>query len=449
MGGLVIRGCGVVTMNAAREQIPSGDIYIDGGRFVHVGPELPSVPEAAEVIDGRGKVAIPGFVNTHHHLFESMLRGMSPNENVIGWLGGSVFPSSPHFRPEDMYWAVRLSLAECVESGVTTTIDWAFNLHSVEHAAATLEAIQHSRARVHFAYGPSTAKGWGDFDIRLKDFDEVRRRHFPNGPEAGRVRLWMGLGGPELQQDEGPFRQELEVARQYGLPLHIHVRENAAAEPKDCVEVLERLGVLGPQLLMAHAIHLRDGDLDRVARTGTKISYNALSNMRLASGVCRVVELRERGVDVSLGLDGSSTNDNNDYFALMRAAVGLQRARWLRGDCVSVDEILEMATMGGARCLGQEGEIGSLEKGKRADVVLINPQTLNFTPLNNFVAQLVLCGQPRNIDTVIVDGEVLKHGGELLGVDVGELMTKCQAAARNILQKAGLRQEHFSPAPPS
>ena len=436
MAGILIRDCGIVTMNPAREQFSGGDIHIEGGRLTHVGSRLASIPEGAEVIDGRDKVAIPGFVNSHHHFFQSLLRGLSYNENVIEWAQSCIFAASPHIEPEHLYWAARLTVAECVESGVTTSIDWSYCLHTLEHAVATFEGMRDSRARVHFAYGPSVAEGFGDFDLRLKDFEEMRSRYFGNGRDIDRIRLWMALGGPELQEEER-VREEVAVATGHGLSLHIHVRENEAFEPKNTVEILERCGALGPQLLMAHAIHLSDSDLDRVARTGTKVNYSALSNMRLASGICRVVEMRQRGIDVSLGVDGSASNDNNDFFALMRAALGLQRARWLRGDCVTVHDILEMATIGGARCLGQETEIGSLEKGKRADVVLIDPQTLNFMPLNNFVAQLVLCGQPRNVDTVIVDGQVLKRKGELVGVDVGELLAKSSKAAQTITQKAG------------
>ena len=444
MAKLIIRGCSMVTMNAARDEIENGDIHIKDGRFTHVGSPLSSVPTGTEVIDGRGKVAIPGLVNTHHHLFQSMLRGLSYNQNVIEWVQSCIFPASPHARPQDLYNAVRLSLAECLESGVTTTIDWAYYLHSLEHGLATFEAMRESGVRVHFGYGPSAAKGWGDFDIRLKDFEEIRHRFFATGEHAGRMRLWMALGGPELSQEEGRIREEVQVAKQHGCSLHIHVRENEAGEPKNCVEVLERCGALGPQLVMAHAVHLSDSDLDRVQRSGAKVSYNALSNMRLASGICRVVEMRQRGIDVSLGVDGSASNDNADYFALMRAALGLQRVRWQRGDSVTVHDIVEMATLGGAQCLGQEAEIGSLEKGKRADVVLIDPQTLNFMPLNNFVPQLVLCAQPRNVDTVIVEGQVLKRKGKLVGVDVGELMAKCQESARYITRKAGFTLENIS-----
>jgi 5-methylthioadenosine/S-adenosylhomocysteine deaminase len=154
--------------------------------------------------------------------------------------------------------------------------------------------------------------------------------------------------------------------------------------------------------------------------------------MRLGSGICRVVELRRAGVDVALGLDGSASNDNNDYFALMRSAIGLQRARHLSADCLPVDDLLRMATVGGARALG-DAEVGMLVPGMKADLILIDPGTLNFTPLNDFVGQLIFCGQPRNVDTVIVDGRVLKRGGELVGVDREELMSKCRAAARRLL----------------
>ena len=270
--------------------------------------------------------------------------------------------------------------------------------------------------------------------------EQKRARYFGGARTAGRLTLWTGLGGP-LFQPEDRVREEVEHSQALGLPIHMHAIENQAQEPKDALEILDRCGAMGPQLLLAHAIYLRDSDLDLVARTNTKISYNPLSNMRAGGGICRVVEMRAQGIDMSLGIDGSVANDNSDFFTLMRAGLGLQRAHWMRADCLSVDDIVEMATIGGARGLGQEDDTGSLEAGKRADVVLSDPDSVNFLPLNNSVLQLVFCGQPRNVDTVIVDGQVLKHKGEFVGVDLGELLAKSEEAARAIIDKAGLKRD--------
>lgn len=438
MAGLVIRGCGIVTMNPARELIGSGDIHVENGRLVHVGPPLASLPAGAEVIDGRGKVAIPGLISCHHHLFQCLLRGFSPNTDLLEWLAGCILPTTPHFRPEDLYWGARLNLAECLESGVTTTVDWSYNLHSLEHGEATLEGIRDSGARVAFAYGPSLINEC--FDVDLKNIETMQARHFGGGRESGRVTLWAGLGGPNFQPMER-VREEFECVRKWGLPIHIHLGENRRQEPKNAVELLDRIGGLGPDLLLAHAIHFIDGDLPALARSGTKISYNVLSNMRVASGICRVVEMRKLGIDVALGIDGAAANDNNDYFALMRASVGVQRLQWMTGDCVTVDDIMEMATLGGAKALGMEREIGSLEKGKRADVVLIDPHSLNFKPLNNFVTQLIFCAQPRNVDTVLVDGRVVKRKGEMVGIDVEDLLAKCETSTRYLIDKGGLTRD--------
>jgi 5-methylthioadenosine/S-adenosylhomocysteine deaminase len=431
MAGILIRSCAILTMNPAEESFPSGDILIDGSRLVSVGPPCAQIPEETEVIDGRGKIAMPGFVNGHHHLFQSLVRGLAPNARLPNWLAGCILLVGPHLTPEDLHWAARLSLVECIESGVTSTIDWAFNLHSAAHAAATLDAALASGMRVHFAYGPSIARGWGDFDIRRDDFEQIRARYFDRRADAGALRLWLGLGGPELQEEKS-FRDEFELARRYGLHVHIHLREVETMGPDDAVERLRGWGLLGPDLLLAHAVHLRDQDLGMLAESGTKVSYNPLSNMRLGSGVCRVVELRRAGVDIALGLDGSASNDNNDYFALMRSAIGLQRAVHRSADCITVADLLRMATVEGARALGDD-RIGMLAPGMKADLILIDPGTLNFTPLNDFAAQLVFCGQPRNVDTVIVDGRVLKRGGELVGVDRDEIMAKCRAAAGRLL----------------
>lgn len=441
-----IQDCGILTMNEARDELSRGDILIENGRLVHVGAAIEPPPQNAEVIDGAGKLAMPGFVSAHHHLFQTLLRGFSPDQDLRGWLMTCIGPTSPHFEPEDLYWGARLTLAECIESGVTSIVDWSFNLHSAEHGAAVFEAMRDGGARVHFAYGPSMAKGFGDFDLRVKDFEAIRSRFFADPPTCDRITLWAGLGGPELQEP-ARFREEVDLARRYGHRIHIHVREHEDFEPRNAVEKLDEWGVLGPDLLLAHAIHLQNGDVERLAKSKTKVSYNALSNMRLADGICPVVELRERGVEVGLGLDGSASNDNNDYFALLRAAIGLQRAHWRKADCITVGDILDMATRVGARCVGQEAEVGSLETGKRADVILIDPRSLNFAPLNHFTAQLVFSAQPRNVDTVIIDGCILKRKRELVGVDTAELGAKCQAISRRLTERAGIRRREIVARP--
>ncbi|MGH7905190.1 MAG: amidohydrolase family protein [Candidatus Binataceae bacterium] len=424
-------------MNPAVEIFSSGDIYIEDDRII-AAEDAVSIPPAStpEVIDGRGKIAIPGFISAHHHLFQSLLRGLQPNSRLPEWLSGCILPIGPRLSPDDLYWAVRLSLAECIESGVTSIVDWAYNLHSAEHAAATLTAMRDSGARVHFAYGPSMAKGWGDFDVRLGEFEQIRADYFGGRNQDGRIRLWLGLGGPELQ-DEGAFREQFAYARRQQLHVHMHLRELELLEPKDAVARLDRWGLLGPDLLLAHAVDLREDDPEILAQSGTKVSYNPLSNMRLGHGICRAVELRQHGVGVALGLDGAASNDNNDYFTLMRAALGLQRARLLRADCITPDDILQMATAEGAGCLGDDGA-GIIAPGKKADLLLIDPNTLNLTPLNNFVAQLVFCAQPRNVDTVIIDGCILKRDGGLVNTDIDEIMARCRIISRRLLTEAGV-----------
>ncbi|MGH7905406.1 MAG: amidohydrolase family protein [Candidatus Binataceae bacterium] len=438
MGKIIIRGCAIMTMNRARECFSGGEIWIDGNQLTYVGAQPPDMaaPAEAEVIDGREKVALPGFINAHHHLFMTLLRGLSPDSRLPQWLASCIRPAGPHLRPEDLYLAARLGLAECVDSGVTSTMDWASNLHTTEHAAAILEAMRDSGARVHFAYGPSSARGMWDYELHVNEFEEIRARYFANGDWAGRIRLWAGLGGPE-NRAENLFREEFSLARQYGLGVHIHLREIAGQPPDNIVERMEKWGVLGPHLLLAHAIHLDDGELDLLGRTGTRVSYNALSNMRLGSGICRVVEMRRRQIGVALGLDGSACNDNSDFFALMRAGLGLQRARHERADCLTVTDILSMATADGAHCLGDD-DVGVLEAGKKADLILLDCDACNFAPVNDFVSQTVLCGQPRNVDTVIVDGRILKRRGELQGIDMNQLIGKCREASKRLLSEAGL-----------
>jgi 5-methylthioadenosine/S-adenosylhomocysteine deaminase len=223
-----------------------------------------------------------------------------------------------------------------------------------------------------------------------------------------------------------------KLAREWGVKLHVHLLENRAQRDEKVFEVLREADALGPNLLGAHGIHLTDEEIDTLAAHDVRLLHNPLSNMRLASGVMRLPELKRAGVQVGLGIDGG-TNDTSDMFDNMRAALGLQRIRSLQARVFpTVVDALRMATMDGAKLLDMFDRIGSLTPGKKADLIIIDPAGVNFAPRFDWISQVVFNGQPANVQWVFVNGQVLKRKGKLVGVDPRAIVEAAQKATDRI-----------------
>lgn len=222
------------------------------------------------------------------------------------------------------------------------------------------------------------------------------------------------------------------LAAELGVKLHVHLLENIAQRQDDAIKGLVLANAMGPDLLGAHAIHLLDEEITLLGQRDVRVAHNPLSNMRLASGIIRLPALHQAGVKVGLGLDGG-TNDTSDMFNTMRVAVGLQRATSLQASVFpTVSDVLRMATLGGAEVLDMAARIGSLTPGKQADVLILDPGSANFAPRLNWINQLVFNGQPANVDWVFVDGQPLKSGGRVVGVDPAPIIEATEVAARRI-----------------
>jgi len=423
----LLRGAALVlTMDPALGEgelglLRGADVLLDGGRIARVGRGLD--PAGARVIDVAGRIVMPGLVDAHNHLWQSLIRGCGAGQDVNGWLGQCVFPLFGfRFTRADAYAAVRLAALDLVSSGVTTTVEWAAGF-GPEYVRGSLQALDDSGLRFAFSYfGSADPAVIGD--IRL-----VKATLVDPNPRAS-----LQIGGQPSPFP--PFLDDLvassRLAKDLGVKLHVHLLENVAQRQEGQVQVLELAGAIAPNLLAAHAIHLTDGEIDALGRNGVGALHCPLSNMRLASGVMRLARLRQAGVELGLGLDGG-TNDTSDPFNNLRAAVGLQRATSLDpGAFPGVSEALRLATVGGARALGLSGEIGSLTPGKKADVVVLDPRAPNFAPLFGEVSQIVFNAQPANVEWVFVDGRALKERGRLVGVQEARIIEAAQEVSDRV-----------------
>lgn len=413
----------VLTMDPALGTLEDADVLIDGDRIAAVGTGLAA--SGARVIDGRGKIVLPGFVDLHTHLWQSLIRGCATDKELGGWLGGCVLPlqGSP-VNGADAYAGARLSTLDAISTGVTTVTDWshAFN---PDFARGNLRALTDSKQRFVFAFMAGTAE-WIAPEVRRVKQDVIDRNPLAH----------LQIGTHPANWNVANVEAAEQLAKELDVPLNVHLLESKADPATDQMGVLRRAGALRPGLLANHVVHATDAELDELAAYDVRIAHNPLSNMRLASGVAKVPDMKARDIKVGIGLDGG-TNDTSDMFNDMRAAVGLQRAQSADPSRYPTPaDVLRMATLGGAEALGLEQEIGSLTPGKKADLQVINAQALNFAPRVDWASQLVFNTQPVNVQWVFVNGVALKKDGKVVG-DTQGVLADAQAAADRVRKYLG------------
>ncbi|MDX2391277.1 amidohydrolase family protein [Streptomyces sp. DK15] len=412
----------VLTMDPALGEGPLGavegaDLLMRGGAVAAVGRRL-AVPAGTRVIDASDRLLLPGFVDVHTHLWQSSMRGGCAGRDLFGWLAECNRPTFSRIPAADMYRFVRLAALDSVQSGVTTLVDWVDAL-PYDTTEQYVRALAESGVRFTYAMFQAEAQAGLLSRVKKELIDPLPLASAQVATHAARAL-------------EGLNRVHWEIAQELGVMLNSHVLERAEQRADDPVGVLTRMGAFGPRLLMNHAIHLTDDEVAAVAAHDVRAAHCPLSNMRLASGIMRLPDLGRRAVKVGLGQDGG-TNDSSDFFALMKSAIGLQRARSLDASVFpQVQDVLRAATLGGAEAIGMADRVGSLTPGKRADVLVLDPGTLNFAPRFDRIGQIVFNGRPENVEAVFVDGRPLKLDGRLVDVDTERVVREAEAAAARL-----------------
>ncbi|UQA93302.1 amidohydrolase family protein [Streptomyces halobius] len=393
------------------------DVLMRDGAIAAVGRGL-TVPPGARVVDVAGKLVLPGFVDLHNHLWQCSIRGGCATQDVYGWLTGCNRPTLPEIDPQDMYRFVHLAALDVLQTGVTTVVDW---VHPIPYDTTERYVRALDDAGLRFVY--AMAQNAADRDLVLRAEKEL----LDPLPMAS---LQVAVHAEMSTVDE--LRLLHETARELGVMLNSHVLESRDDCEQEQIRALRTVGAFGPELLMDHAVHLTDDEIALTGEHGVRVAHCPLSNMRLASGIAPLPALHRHGVRTGLGHDGG-TNDTSDMFALMKAAVGLQRARHEDATVYpTIPAVLRMATLTAAECLGMADRIGSLTPGKRADVIVLDPGTLNFAPRFDWTSQIVLNGQPANVSYVFVDGRLRKARGELVHVDTARVVREAERAAAHL-----------------
>jgi cytosine/adenosine deaminase-related metal-dependent hydrolase len=449
----VIEGCAIATVDAAGTEYRDGHLVIEGERIVAVGDGPAPDDREATRIDGTGHLATPGLVNCHHHLYQWATRGLAQQATLFEWLV-ELYPVWALIDDETCWAAARAGLAALARSGCSASTDHHYvfprdagDLLEVEIGAAASIGLRFHPCRGSMDLGRSDGGLPPDEVVENRDVilaaSEAAISRFHDPAPGAMVRIALAPCSP-FSVSRGLMTDAAELARRRGVRLHTHLAETIDEEVfcqehfgMRPVDYVEELGWLGGDVWLAHCVHVNDAEITRFRATGTGVAHCPNSNARLGTGIAPVAGLVGAGVAVGLGVDGAASNEDGGLASEMRAA--LQFARLAGGpQALTAREALARATIDGARCLGRDDELGSLEAGKLADIALWRLDGLDGAGIEDPVAALVL-GATQAVELLLVGGRPVVQGGELRTADQAEVATEIARASRRLSAKAGAR----------
>src|SRR5258706_15463436 len=437
---ILIKGGTIVTMDG-NDSIVRGDLLIREGNIAEIGESIAA--GAAEVIEAHGCAVLPGFVQTHLHLCQTLFRGAADDLSLIDWLKKRVWPMEAAHTPVSIRAAARLAIAELIKGGTTC----ALTMETVRHTEEVLRVVEETGFRA------TVGKCMMDKGEGVPD--ELNEQTTESIQESlDLIDKWHGRGNGRVRCCFAPrfaisctrelLAQVSDLARKHQVLIHTHASENR----KECemveaesgqrnVTYLDSLGISGAHVVLAHCVHLDIEEMELLMRTKTNVAHCPSSNLKLGSGLARVAEMLARRIPVSLGADGAACNNRLDMFTEMRTAALLQKLAH-GPEVLPAGRALRMATIDGARAMGLEKEIGSLEAGKRADLIVVNLDGLHSTPRGDIVSTLIYSAVAADVRTTIIDGQLVMREGELLTMNEASVIEEANREAMSLTQRAGI-----------
>jgi 5-methylthioadenosine/S-adenosylhomocysteine deaminase len=436
---------GVVTMDEQLRQFNHGAILIRDDRIVKIGPSQELLEEAEpewEKVDLRGRWVLPGLVNSHVHLSQQLGRGLGDDVNLLTWLHERIWPYESNMTEEDSYISSLLTGIEQIRSGVTAFAEPGGQYVNGMGRAVTELGIRGILARSTMDMGEGLPEKWNESTDRALDIQVANIERW-NGKADGRIRVWFGLRTVFNNSNDLLVRTK-QLADQYGVGIHMHVAEvkeevefAQATRGATTVTLLNQLGVLDRNLLAVHTVWLTDEEIQMFADHDVKVSHNPAAAMRVL-GFARVPEMLKKGICVSIGTDGAPSNNRMTLIDEMWLTSLIHKGRLLDPTAVKAQEILAMVTRQGARALLWDDQIGSLEAGKKADLVVINPNTATMLPMHDPIANMVTSMRTENVERVMCDGKWLFQEGKVLCVDEAAVIEEAKWRAVAIAKRAGI-----------
>ncbi|MGI5911994.1 MAG: amidohydrolase [Syntrophomonadaceae bacterium] len=426
---ILLKNIGLLSMIENKAYLEDAYMVIEGQFIKVIGQGTPPAGEYDKVINGQNRVVLPGFINCHTHAAMTLLRGYADDMPLMDWLQNKIWPFEAKLTADDIYWGTMLAIAEMIKSGTVCFADMYFFMD------AAAQAVERSGIRAVLSRG---MVGVGpEHELAFSESREMIDKW--HGACNGRINCMLGPHAP-YTCPPGYLKRVIRLSDELGVGLHIHIAETRG-EFEDIqriygntpVKHLDSLGLFERRVLAAHCVHLNHEDIEILAAKQVGVAHNPESNMKLASGICPVKTMLDKGIIVGLGTDGASSNNNLDMIQEMRSAAYLQKVNMMDPTVIPAWQALEMATINGARVLGLENEIGQLKPGFKADMIIISFREPNLLPVHDPVANIVYSAQAADVETVIVDGNILMEDRIIKVFDEEEVLSQVQKCARRIV----------------
>ena len=439
---LLVQNATVVTMNARREVLRGVDILVEGGRIARIGRAFKPAREIHQTLDATDRVVIPGLIHGHLHACQTLFRNRADGLELLDWLRERIWPLEAAHDEASMRTSADLTFAELIRSGATAALD----MGTVRHTEIIFEAARDAGFRLTGGKAMMDAGQAVPAHLRETTSDSLAQ-------SLRLFRTWHGAADGRLRYAFAPrfalsctgelLHEVASLARELGVRVHTHASENQTEcdlvrrrTGMDNVEYLHSAGISGPQVTLAHCVWLTSREHRLLAETGTVVCHCPSSNLKLASGIAKIPELLAEGVNICLGADGAACNNNLDMFLEMRLAALIHKPR-LGPHTMPAEQVLALATVGGARALGLEAEIGSIEPGKRADLAVLDLSGPHATPEGDDVfGRIVYSGRAEDVRDVVIDGRLVMRNRELLTLDAAAITARARTHAARVADRA-------------
>lgn len=432
--GMIIENILAVLPEGADDVIRETTLYIEGDKITGIG-DKPAGFTADKVIDGTDKLVIPGLVNCHTHSYMSFMRNVADDLSFMDWLFGTIDPIEQQMTDEDTYWGANLAIIEMMKSGTTCFNDMQMNIHQ------TTRAVRESGMRAVICRGLVGSGNDEAGQMRLRQAYEERDA----AKDCDRLTFKLGPHAP-YTCDDAFLKIVAAEAKKENMGIHVHLSESESEisqiqEKYGCtpIALAEKCGIFDVPAIAAHCVQVTDEDIAILKRKNVSVVTNPASNMKLGNGFAPIAKMLDAGVNVCLGTDGAASNNCLNMFHELSLLTLIHKGTGKTPQCVSAKEGFRIATINGAKALGLEEEIGSIEVGKKADLAILDLNTPSLTPRNNLIAGLSYSANGSEVDTVIINGQVTMEGRKLLTIDEKLVYGKIQ----DIIVRMGLDKKTY------
>lgn len=423
---ILIENVKILTM-CDGEVIKNGNIYIEDGKIKKISKDKIDFFYDKK-IDGKNHLAMPGLINAHTHVGMSLFRNFSDDVELMDWLNNKIWPLEDKLTEKDVYWASLLSQAEMIMTGTTTFADMYY------FEDQTIKALEKSKMRAQISRGLTL----DDENLsKIKENINLYKK-FENSQDG---RINIALGPHAVYTTDKKYLKEISrVSKEYKIPIHIHLSETKV-ENEDCIkrfgqsptEVFEECGIFENKTIAAHGVHLTDKDLDILSKYDVSVVHNPSSNLKLSSGFLDCSKIIDKGINLAMGTDSSASNNNLSMFKEISIASLVSKFKDPKN--LRAYEVLKMATINGAKALGMDKKIGSLEEGKIADIILIDLNNPNHTPQNNLISSLCYSTFDTDVSHVLINGEIVFDNKKFINLDIDEIIKKSKQSFNNLRKR--------------